>query len=87
MNRERRHALHEIVGEIRGIEIEVREQQMDETDEEARAELVMATSSLIDAADHILTATEVEGDLRATAATRRPRKQRDAPEDSETEET
>ena len=82
MNRERRHALHTIVGEIRGIEIEVRE-QMDEPDEEARAELVKATSSLIDAVDRILTATEVDGEARATAATRRPRKQRDAPDETE----
>ena len=61
MNRERRHALYEIVGEIRGNEIEVRAQLMDETDEEARAELVKATSSLLDAAEYILTATEVDG--------------------------
>ena len=83
MNREKRHILHTIVGEIRGNETEVREQLMDETDEEARAELVKATSSLIDAVDRILTATEVDGEARATAATRRPRKQRDAPDETE----
>ena len=81
MNRERRHALHEIEGEIRGIEIEVREQLPDEPDEEARAELVKAASSLIDAAEHILAATEVESE--PAAAPRRTRKQRDAPEETE----
>ena len=86
MNRERRHTLHGIVGDIRGIEIEIRE-NLDEPDEEANAELVKALSSLLDAEEHLLTATEVEDEPRATAAARRPRKQRDAPEETEAGET
>lgn len=80
MDRERRHVLHEIVRELHGSESEIRQEQSNEPDEEARQELAIALSSLIDAVEHIHTATEVDDSSHATARTTRPRRQRDAPE-------
>lgn len=82
MNRVKRHDLHEIADELRIAEAQVREETDDEPDEEARAELVKASSALIDAMRYLLSATEI-GDEQPVfvQSGKRTRKTRGAPDD------